>query len=353
MTKKYTKAINILSKLILRMKENNHSDLSEVELIYMKALLETGEYEKAITMLKNLTFRYPDNLVYRYNFGVSLKMKAESILNNSTSKVKESQEAKFNLEKAIPLLEAVNKIRKEKKVLEYQETQLNTYEFTYKINDLVDICKSLLKSSVKKIEEDKIREEKELKVLEENARKYQEMLLNKHQLEKEEYDKILKKKLDNELKYLSYKEKAQEIIVLRNDNEETKKKGAKKKKKNEREEEDYASYDQEVEKPSKPNRRSKKKKMKRDEMDLDDDEDNEDFDPLKDMDIEGMDEKESLGNASEGMNEEVGEEVNIPDKNAKKKPKKLKKLKRMGEDNDLGLKEGDSLGSFSDIIEDS
>jgi tetratricopeptide (TPR) repeat protein len=115
--KKFNKALNILSKVILRMKESNHPDLVDAENIYVKALLENGEFDKGINLLKYQIHKSPDNLMHRYNLGVALKMKAENVLNNQNSKVKESIEAKVNLEKAIDIFTAVNKLRKEKKII--------------------------------------------------------------------------------------------------------------------------------------------------------------------------------------------------------------------------------------------
>lgn len=115
--KKYNKALSILSKLIVRMKESNHSDLADAENIYIKALLENGEFDKGISLLKSQIYKSPDNLMHRYNLGVALKMKAENVLHNINSKVKESIEAKVNLEKAIDIFTAVNKLRKEKKII--------------------------------------------------------------------------------------------------------------------------------------------------------------------------------------------------------------------------------------------
>ena len=113
--KKYSKAINILSKLLPRLKEFDHSDYQDVEIIYTKALLDNGDFDKSISIIKTLIFKYPENLVYRYNLGVAYKQKSEFILNSTSTKVKDSNEAKNCLDKAIPLLESVNRMRKEKK----------------------------------------------------------------------------------------------------------------------------------------------------------------------------------------------------------------------------------------------
>lgn len=115
--KKYNKAIYILNTLLVKMRASSHPDYLEVQNIYIKALLENGDFDKGIKLLKTQILKYPDNLVYRYNLAVAFKIKAEYTLSNPNSKVKESDEAKSNLEKAINLLTAINKLRKEKKLI--------------------------------------------------------------------------------------------------------------------------------------------------------------------------------------------------------------------------------------------
>lgn len=116
---------------------------------------------------------------------------------------------------------------------------------------------------MKKIEEDKKREARELFILEENSRKYKEILLNRQQMKKEEYEKILEQHRENELKYQSYKETAFEIIKNRNNDLDDKKKKKKKKVEkeeyeNENENNDF-SYNNEETIKEKHKRRNKKK----------------------------------------------------------------------------------------------
>lgn len=216
---KFSKAISLLAKTInsIKTKETYFQSLHQFELILSKAYIENGDYDQGLYILKGLIFRFPDNITYRFNYSIGLYLKANGIFSNNMSKVKDLIEAKECLERAIPLLESINKIRKEQKIYMSpdQEKLLSTGDFIYKLNDSIDICTSLLRGSVNKIEEAKVKELKEIKVLEENAKKYQEMLSSKKQMEKIEFENILQKKRENEEKIDSYKQKAIKIVTER------------------------------------------------------------------------------------------------------------------------------------------
>lgn len=78
-------------------------------------------------------------------------------------------------------------------------------------------------------------------------------------MEKEEYEKILKKQQENELKYLSYKEIAQEIITKRKDDDEENKKKRKKKEKEIDDDKDYENDNVQKEVKEKSKKKHKKK----------------------------------------------------------------------------------------------
>lgn len=63
--------------------------------------------------------------------------------------------------------------------------------------------------------------------MQDNAKKYQELLLNKQKLEKQELNNLIKKQKENELQIQSYKEKALELINTRKEVFDEKKKKSK------------------------------------------------------------------------------------------------------------------------------
>ena len=200
---------------------------------------------------------------------------------------------------------------------------------------MIDICKSLVRTSIKKIEEDKDKENQEIKVLEKNSKKYQELLRNKHLMEKEELDKILKSQQENEDKYHSLKNIAQEIIMKRKDVEEKKK--GKKKKREEIDEiendDDYQDeYVKETSKTPKETARDHHKKKKKRKVKTNDEDD--ESDPLKNIDIEGIDDRDSINNDIEKLDK------NESEKDYEVERKKVRKLKK-GNDTELNLKEDD------------
>ena len=275
---KYSKAITLLTKTISLIKENeyNYKDLDQIELTLAKALLDNENYDEGLSIIKGLIIKNPENLILRFNFAVGLKTKACGIMKNNSSKVKDLIEAKENLEKAIPLLETINKIRKDSKIYssEQQEKIFSTGDFIYKLNDTIDICTNLLKQLLTKIEEGKIKEQKELQILQENARKYHEMLSNKKQIETIELERIVKKQKENEDKIDLFKQKALNIIMLRT--EEVEKEKRKKKEKIQNEEENSAEENKKKSKVKK-GKKSKKNYSSEDEDEYIESEKNDSF----------------------------------------------------------------------------
>lgn len=113
--KKYFKSVNILGKVLNSLKGHDNSEYEEIELIYIKALYENSEYDKAIKLIKTLIFKCPDNLMFRYNYAVILKSKSEEVFKNSLSRSSESIEAKQLLDRSISIFENIVKMIKEKK----------------------------------------------------------------------------------------------------------------------------------------------------------------------------------------------------------------------------------------------
>lgn len=114
---KLSKAIPLLQKAVKRMKEsNNRTDLLDIEMLLVKVYLDNKDYEDGLTILRTYILKFPEDLIIRFNYGVALKMKAEGIISNNQSKVKNLNEAKVSLEKAIPIFEGISKIRKESKL---------------------------------------------------------------------------------------------------------------------------------------------------------------------------------------------------------------------------------------------
>lgn len=113
--KKYFKSVNILGKVLNSIKDHNSNEYEEIEMIYIKALYENNEFEKAIKLIKSMIFKYPDNLMYRYNYAVILKSKAEEVYKNVLSRSSESIDAKQLLDRSISIFENIIKMIKEKK----------------------------------------------------------------------------------------------------------------------------------------------------------------------------------------------------------------------------------------------
>lgn len=178
-----------------------------------------------------------------------------------------------------------------------------------------------MKNLIKKIEDSKQKEQIELKVLEENALKYQEMLANRKQMEKQEVEKLLQKQRDNEKLKDEYKEKALNIVKRRVEDVEPKK-GKKPKRQTPKEEEKYEEEEAQSYSDDQEKRRKKGKGHRKDQSPNDERSKSEDDEYLyPNQDLASDEEKnkkklkkkqKKLKKQRDGSMEESIEEANLP-----------------------------------------
>lgn len=152
--KKYEKSSIILNKVLKKLFNGKHQT---IENLLAKCYIETKEFGKANKLLKNLMMRYPDNIGYKYNYGILLIAKSDEILSKTERKVSETKESITLIEKCIKLFEKISGIKREDK----EEMILKTREFIYKCNEMVNLCKVNLSTANDRLKQD-IEREKEM-----------------------------------------------------------------------------------------------------------------------------------------------------------------------------------------------
>jgi len=100
--KKYEKAFILLHKVLNTIFHGNNS---KIENILTKCCIEMKEFKTANQHIKNLIMKYPDNLVYQYNYGFLLYSQFEDLINKSSRKYVDTQKAIKLVSRALKIFE--------------------------------------------------------------------------------------------------------------------------------------------------------------------------------------------------------------------------------------------------------
>jgi tetratricopeptide (TPR) repeat protein len=238
----FEKAASTLTKLLKRFFKNKNP---EIENLLAKIYIELKDYEKSLTILKSLMLRQPDNIYYKFNYALTLKSKAEEVFLKSDRRVRETEDAIKNIEKAIPIFESLFSLRKEISAnfkSEKDDRNLKSSDFYNKCSEVLQFLHLTLINSRETLEKDKLKENEILNKIEENRRRYNMMLENMKEMNEIEKEELKRKMAENEKLADSFKEKMDKIIESKIESE--KEKNQKKKKKNEKgEDEENIPYE--------------------------------------------------------------------------------------------------------------
>lgn len=108
--KKHEHAIMHFNKILKKFFKGKNPEL---EMLIAKNYIDNKEFDKANKILKSLIFRYPENIIYKFNYAFCLRSKSEHILHKTERKVVETEEAIENLEKAVPIFESFITLKRE------------------------------------------------------------------------------------------------------------------------------------------------------------------------------------------------------------------------------------------------
>ena len=180
--KKYEKAFILLHKVLMSIFHGNNA---KIENLLIKCCIEMKEFKTANQHIKNLMIKYPDNLVYQYNYGFLLYSQFEDIINKSTRKYSETEKAIKLISRALKIFESLNKTKKEDRY--FKIIQKN--EFYYKCEEMLNICKVNLNKAKEISIKDMENEENMKKKNEEDLNEYRKKMEEKEQKEKEEKEK--------------------------------------------------------------------------------------------------------------------------------------------------------------------
>ena len=202
--KKYEKAFILLHKVLMTIFHGNNA---KIENILTKCCIEMKGFKTANQHIKNLILKYPDNLIYQYNYGFLLYSQFEDIINKTIRKYTYTEKAIKLLSRALKIFEELNKTKKDDR----HDRIIQKNEFYYKCEEMLNICKGNLSKAKDIFEKDKENEEIIKKKNEENEyrRKIEE---EKEQKEKEEKEKMK----ENEIYDEKIKEENMEIMELIN-----------------------------------------------------------------------------------------------------------------------------------------
>ena len=237
--KKYEKAYILLHKVLVSIFHGNNS---KVENLLIKCCIDMKDFKSANQHIKNLIMKYPDNLIYQFNYGFLLYSQFEDIINRPTRKYSDTSRAIKIISKACKIFEELSRKKKE----EILEKVIQNSEFLYKCTDMRNICSVDFNKAKEILKEDLIHEEDLKKKNEENLNIYKKLVeLQKEQKEKEEKDKIKEISQQDEeimkenLELMNLVEqKNKELQLKQKERAKKEKKGKRKGKKNEDEYQD-------------------------------------------------------------------------------------------------------------------
>jgi tetratricopeptide (TPR) repeat protein len=174
---KFDKANIILNKILKKYYKNNNPI---VENLLAKTLIEMKEFEKAGKVLKDLIFKHPENIYYKFNYALCLRAKSEEILMKPERRVLETEGAIENLEKVIPIFESACYMRKEVTSNFKNEKEDKFYkqtEFFYKCSEVLEASRLSLTNAKDILENDKQREQEIINKVEENRIRFNRLLV--------------------------------------------------------------------------------------------------------------------------------------------------------------------------------
>jgi tetratricopeptide (TPR) repeat protein len=228
---KFEKASIILNKLLKKHFNNNNQ---EVENLLAKTYIDMKDFDKAVKVLKDLIFKHPENIYYKFNYALCLRAKSEEILMRNERRVEETEDAIRNLEKAIPIFNEACCMRKEVNSNfrnEKEEKFYKSVEFLYKCSEVLEASKLSLTNANEILENDKIRQQGIINKIEENRKRFTQILANQKEMDEKQQEELRKKMEENEKLAESVKQMAEIITQKKAElqvQQAAKKKGAKK-----------------------------------------------------------------------------------------------------------------------------
>ena len=318
--KKYEKAYILLHKVLNTIFHGNNS---KIENILTKCCIEMKEFKTANQHIKNLIMKYPDNLVYQYNYGFLLYSQFEDIINKSTRKYVDTQQAIKLVSRALKIFEDLNRTKKEDRYIKI----IQKNEFYYKCEEMLNICKvNLTKAneiSVRDLENEENMKKKNEEDFNEYRKKIEEL---KEQKEKDEKMKI--KEMDEQDERI--KEENMELMNRIN----------------------QKNLEIQMEKMREKEKKGKKRGKKKDKLGSEDEYDN------PNLDLEEQEYEDSIRNEGEGEEDKEKKDTNEvnsdyydeEEEKKKEKPKKkfLLKKRKHSEDDDLDNQENQENNNDED-----
>ena len=364
--KKYEKAYILLHKVLVSIFHGNNS---KVENLLIKCCIDMKDFKSANQHIKNLIMKYPDNLIYQFNYGCLLYSQFADIINKSTRKYADTEKAIKLVSRALNIFEELNKTKKD----EINDKIIQKNEFYYKCNEMQNICMSNLTQAKDMLKKDLENEENQKKKNEEDLYEYKKKIEEKELKEKEIQLKAQEmnsqdEKIKNENMLIMDKinKKNIELMLEKKNNQKGKtKRGRKKDKKEYEEEDEYQNMDleeKEYEESNVPedqdqeqedngvnsdyydeeeqNKKTKKKLLKKKRKFSDEEDDNFDDKENENKDNQENKENENEENKKEEMDIEKKEENNEENKeqnkeeedNKEDKENKEKKKKKKNEE---------------------
>ena len=313
--KKYHKASIILNKVLNKI---FHGKNPTIQNLLAKCYIETKDFSKAETLLKQLIWMYPDNIVYRYNYGILLNAKSDEILNKNERKVSETTQAIAFIEKSMGLFETIATIIRRN---ERDDKLLRGREINYKCSEMINLSKVNLGKANEILQKDKNREQEMNEKFLHNEEMYQKIKIQDEKMDKLQSNK---QQVDEEI-LLQNKRIAEGLIKMQFSQKAT----APKKEKHKHHKHNHTHKHK-----HKHRHKHHKHKKEYDDEDSDNkglDEEKEEEDDDDNNENEGYNE---IGNEDENNSEGNNYDNNNEEEFGMKKKKKLKKRKIRNEEDE-------------------
>ena len=319
--KKYEKAFILLHKVLVSIFHGNNA---KIENILTKCCIEMKEYKSANQHIKNLIMKYPDNLIYQYNYAFLLYSQFEDIINNSSRKYTDTENAIKMVSRALKIFEELNKTKKDDRY----DKIIQKNEFYYKCEEMSNICKVNLTKAKEILIRDMENEENMKKKSEEDFNEYKKRLEEQKE-KKEQEEKMKVKEYDKQDEKI--KEENMEIMDKIN----------------------RKNMELQMEKKKEKERKGKKRGKKKEKKEYEEDEYDDALD-LEEKEYAESNINEEENNENENANETnsdyIDDEVEI--KKEKHKKKLLKKRGRSSDaEDDIDNAKNDIDNVENDIVE--
>ena len=222
----FEKAIINLNKVL---KKNYNGLNPEIEVMLIKCYRDNKDFNIALKMIKSLMFRYPDNLIYKINYALTLKIQAEEILGKNERKTDETEEAIKNLDEAIPIFMEITQLKRDVKDRIVSDFKIITVDYLRtNCSEFLDFTKDTKGKAEEILKSDRIQEERTTQKNKENKKKWESLLLDEKRTLEEKQEIELRKQLENEEDLAKeLEDKALELFKIQT---KKKSKGGKKKK---------------------------------------------------------------------------------------------------------------------------